>query len=701
MKKRILQTLPFMQFVTMLFIAFGMTAWWNPATAMAGEVTTVTAPVSLQIYINKYPDKTTYGTGESLDFTGMIVESVNADGTITQVTDYTTTGYDSSKIGSQIVYINYQNNTASIPISVVPGKVSTITVKSSAASYTLSWNASPDVTRYEIYRLEPATGTYLLVTTTTDLSVTFQYPLGTVHSYQIRAVKELYGVITAGVFSDPVQAATSPNAVTGLSLAAADVQSIQISWAPVLGATGYSVYRKTAGTGDFVRVGDTVTANYTDTGLKAGTAYQYKVSAYVINNTFSGEASTVLDTSTRVAQAVLKLKAGEERARLTWAAVSGADSYDIYMEDMSGTKALLATNAGSTNSIYIAEDLTVGETYQFSVVARRQYNNAEYNGAPSQLQTVTISEVAATSTAAKLFADDAAFKKSKAYTDTAFLKNNLDFKKSLIIPGIVSTNVGGFVSTGMCPQGITFAKNYLLMTAYDLAGEENSVIYVMDKSSKKLLTTLVLPTNAHVGGIAFDGKYVWLTTGTKVSSVPYADIQKAAKAGDAYANVEFLSVNKVGISASYIAYYADRLWVGSYDELNTTKMYSYDIYDFGDSVSLEVADTVIMPTRVQGVTFTKDGDLIVSRSCQLYQGLRGYLRQIDVYHPDLEKEVTEEISLGDSLNTIIMPSMNEGIALDGSRVYVLFESGAFANASYPVDRILAFKLTSILTPAKK
>ncbi len=697
MKKRLLPMLPLMQLVTVLLIVFGLSAWCNVTTARASEVTTPATPVPLKIYVNKYPDKTTYGSGESLDLSGMIINSVNADGSITLVTDYTVSAFDSSKLGDQIVYITYQNHTVSIPVTVVPGKVSGVTVKGSTDSYTISWKALPEVTRYELYRLDPSTGTYQLAATTSDLSMTFYYPLGTVHSYQIRGIKDQYGVITTGLFSDSFQAATTPQAVSDLKVTASDTKSVTLSWTPVAGASGYSVYRKN-GSGVFVRVSDTENASFTDSGLKAGTAYQYKVHAFVLNNTFISEASPIVDTSTRAGQVVLKVKAGEGKARLTWAAVTGADSYDIYSEDEDGVRTLLANNAGNANCTYIVEGLEIGETYSYAVVARRLYNNTEYNGAPSQLQSVTITELAPTSTQAKLFADDAAFKLSKAYTDITFLKGNVDLKKSIIVPGVVSTNVGGFISTSMCPQGITFAKSYLLMTAYDLAGEENSVIYVMNKSSKKLLTTLVLPTKAHVGGIAYDGKYVWLTTGSKVSCIPYSVINKAAKAGEAYANVDFLSVCKVGISASYIAYYNDRLWVGSYDELNTTKMYSFDIYDFDDSVSIERADTVTMPTRVQGITFTEDGYLILSRSCQLYQGLRGYMRQIDVYHPDFSDEDTAVKSLGDVINTTIMPSMNEGIAIDGSRIYVLFESSAFANASYPVDRILAFKLSSILNP---
>jgi hypothetical protein len=103
-----------------------------------------------------------------------------------------------------------------------------------------------------------------------------------------------------------------------------------------------------------------------------------------------------------------------------------------------------------------------------------------------------------------------------------------------------------------------------------------------------------------------------------------------------------------------------------------------------------------MPTRVQGVSFTDDGYLILSRSCQLYQGLRGYMRRIEVYQPDLKNGEGKTISIGSAINCIYTPSMNEGIALKGSYLYVLFESGAFPDASYKMDRICAIKLNSVL-----
>jgi hypothetical protein len=153
------------------------------------------------------------------------------------------------------------------------------------------------------------------------------------------------------------------------------------------------------------------------------------------------------------------------------------------------------------------------------------------------------------------------------------------------------------------------------------------------------------------------------------------DVKKAVKAGKAYSNAEFFSVCKLGIAASYITYYDEKLWVGTYNELQNTYMYSYEIDDFGTSVALTKVDTVGMPTRVQGVSFTDDGYLILSRSCQLYQGLRGYMRRIEVYQPDLKNGEGKTISIGSAINCIYTPSMNEGIALKGSYLYVLFDPG--------------------------
>lgn len=693
--------------VTVSAVTFGLSGLFFTDTVKAEEVNggnvveaPVQTPTAYQIVIKQFPVKTTYTCGESIDLTGLQVESMNIDGTSVTITDYTVDGYDSSKVGVQTLIVRYQNCTASFNISVNPAKIKNIAVKDhNTTSYTLTWDPASDVSYYEIFVRDDFTGIYTSAGVSLTNSYTFYQPSGTLKTYQIRAVRDIYGVMYQGEFSDSYTAATSPDKVQNLSTANSTDTSVDLTWSSVPGATGYSIYRREEKATEFKLSANTASTTFTDTYLAPGTVYEYKVCAYVYDDDFFGEASPSVNICTNPAQVKLNIKAGEEKARLTWTKANGITSYDIFGSDGMGGYYQIATNTGNANCSYLLEGLTLGETYSFYVIAHRIYNGTVYSSTEPTPKSVTITKVAATSTAAKYFAGKTEFLNSAAYTSITSFKSSVNFSKSYIIPGLVTTNAGGFASNSMCPQGICFAKNYLLVTAYDLKDEENSVIYVMNKDSKKLLTTLVLPTDAHVGGICYDGTYLWLTTGSKASALKMKDVVSAVASGKKYSFVDFFDVCKLGISASYITYYDDKLWVGTYNELQTTYMYSYQIDDFDTSLALEKVDTVKMPTRVQGVSFTEDGYLILSRSCQLYQGLRGYMRRVEVYQPDLDNEDGSTISVGSSINIIYTPSMNEGIAIKGSYLYVIFESGAFQDASYKMDRICAIKLNSVLGDA--
>jgi fibronectin type 3 domain-containing protein len=681
--------------ITLLFlsmVALGISLVFPPVISKAEEQVT-----AYQIGFSSYPTKTTYAMGEELDLTGMTVLSVNSDGTSNTITDYTVEGYNNNQIGVQTVTIRYQNCTAYFAVTVVPAKIGKISILNHTTdSYTLSWNAISDISYYELYYHDKNTGTDSLITTVTTNQYTVYDYAGNIKYYKIRAVKELNGTTYVGPLSDAFAAATPPGKVDALMITGTTETSVELSWSMVNGASGYHVYRKKEKDADFTKIGSTSATSYTDSSLSSGTPYQYKVCAYIMDETLIGEASPTADAFTKLAKVNLKYKAGDKKVRLTWNKITGATAYDVYIGDDFYGYTLLASVIGNSNCTYTAEGLINGVTYGFYVIAKGSYQGVDYDGIPSDTVTVTTTELPATNTEAKYFADKAAFLNSSAYQKISFFQKNVVYSKSYIIPGLITTNVGGFVSNSMCPQGITFAKKYLLISAYDLTGEENSVVYILDKASRELLTTVVLPTYAHLGGICFDGKYVWLTTGTKASCILYSDIVAAVASGQPYYNVDFFSVNKLGITASYITYYDDMLWIGSYDELNTTYMYSYEILDYDTEVQLEKAAKMKMPTRVQGIAFTKDGYLLLSRSCQLYKGLRGYMRRLDVYKPDLSEEDAATIPLGKVLNYVYVPSMNEGIAIDGSMLYVLFESAAFANASYKVDRVCAFKLSSVL-----
>lgn len=661
---------------------------------------TVTIPYS-NITLDKYPTRTTYNQGESLDFSDMILVGHNSDGTYQYITDYTISGYDSKLIGLQYITISYQGATFYVSVIVLPAKVTNIVATVyNMNSVSLTWDAVPGAIRYEIYALDSFGASYVLLSTAYTNSLSLNYAPATMFSIQICAVGSSGGLEYRGSFSDLFYGATAPDAVMGLYVYQTSATSVSLSWNAVAGASGYIIYRSTNAGKDYKICNTTSFTSYTDENLSSGKAYQYKVCAYVYSKDYHGADSNVADTSTNPAKMLLKYKAGEQKVRITWNKVTGASYYDIYIgDDMNGYMLAVSQEASSACS-YTIEELASDQTYNFYAIARLVYNGAEFQSQKSTITPVVMTEIPVTSTKAKLFADVEAFKNAISYTDIAFFKKYMKYSKSYIMPGMVVTNIDGFASNAMCPQGITFAGKYLLMTAYDMKGEENSVVYIIDKETKKLLTTMILPSKTHAGGIAFDGTNVWIPTGTKVSSIPLSWIEEAIAEKSPFYWATYNTTCTLDISISYLTYYKDRLWIGSYNELESTYMFSYAIEDIDTEPFLTEMDMIGMPTRVQGVAFTKQGVMIVSRSCQLYKGLRGYMRQIDLYQPDFDNAVDGLITRGASINTVEMPSMNEGIAIDGSYLYVCYESVAFEQASYQMDRICAFNLSSLTKKMK-
>ncbi|MBH1939485.1 bacterial Ig-like domain-containing protein [Mobilitalea sibirica] len=675
------------------------------ATSLSGllDKTNVKAedsPVLVYAEITQYPNKTTYMAGESLDFSDMIWMGYFADGTTENITDYKIEGFDTNKIGLQTVFIKYQDYMIGLNVTVLPGKIKNIHMKGNSISHlTLSWDEMDGIQQYEIYRWDETSGDFILDGSSYTNQYTSYAPAGTILKYQIRAVGEIYGSEYKGVFSDTFTGAIKPLPVTGLEVTDTTSTSISLTWDKSTDASGYLIYRSQDASDSYEKIGTTQDISYIDKTALSGTGFRYKVSAYSFDPLFAGDYSTPVEITTNPAKMKLKVKVGEQKVRLSWPRVTGATSYDIYWKDSNSEFSLYTTTKEDINSIII-EGLILGEAYSFYGIVHRDYNGIVYDSPVSDIVQAEIVEVEATSSAAALFSDVTEFENSSAYKDIEFFRNNAIFNESIIIPGLITTNVGGFSSTSMCPQGMTFTEDYLLISAYDLADEEYSVVYVLNKATKELLATIVLPVMAHVGGITYDGNHVWIAVGTSVSPVPIADIHNAVKEEKAYSRIDLNTMIDLGITASYMTFYNEMLWVGSYNELKSTRMYSYVITEDEDLLTLTKVNTVTMPTRVQGLAFTENGYLILSRSCQLYKGLRGYMRQLDLYQPDFADQTEGIISLGDIVHTVEMPSMNEEIAIEDSYLYVNFESAAFDNASYQVDRVIAFDLTSIL-PAEQ
>jgi autotransporter-associated beta strand protein len=81
----------------------------------------------------------------------------------------------------------------------------------------------------------------------------------------------------ASLDSVSVLGAGMPNAPSGVTASTASQSQLNLSWTAASGATGYQVWRSAAGTGIYSLLGTATGTTYQDSGLPAGTSYDYLV----------------------------------------------------------------------------------------------------------------------------------------------------------------------------------------------------------------------------------------------------------------------------------------------------------------------------------------------------------------------------------------------------------------------------------------
>jgi uncharacterized protein YkuJ len=102
------------------------------------------------IEVQTEPTKTVYTIGESLDTTGMVVVARYSDGTTVAVTDYTTSGFNSSTEGQKTVTVTFSGKTATFTVTVYDPTTITNMISwlagqpanTAATAYTFKLNAS-------------------------------------------------------------------------------------------------------------------------------------------------------------------------------------------------------------------------------------------------------------------------------------------------------------------------------------------------------------------------------------------------------------------------------------------------------------------------------------------------------------------------------------------------------------------------------
>ena len=172
-------------------------------------------------------------------------------------------------------------------------------------------------------------------------------------------------------------AATIPAAPTGVS-ATGGTKQATISWAGVSGATSYNLYWST--TTGVTTVNGTkisgVTSPAVHTGLTDVTTYFYILTA--ANSAGESAASVQVaattltvtpPTTAPAAPTSVSATGGDNQVVLSWPAVTGAASYNVYWSTTSGVTTTTGTRIAAATSPFVHTGLTAGTAYFYVVTA--------------------------------------------------------------------------------------------------------------------------------------------------------------------------------------------------------------------------------------------------------------------------------------------------------------------------------------------
>ncbi len=287
--------------------------------------------------------------------------------------------------------------------------------------------------------------------------------------------------------------------------------------------------------------------------------------------------------------------------------------------------------------------------------------------------------------------------------------------KDAVIPGLVTTKAYDFkakkwdTATAMTPQGLTMARQYLLISAYDGEHQHSSVIYVLNKRTGKYLKTLQLPGRPHLGGIAYDpkGKNIWVTGSLGKSSALMSFSFKALENYRQGARLPIKYNHQIPIPsmerASTVTYYDDQLFVGFFNMDGRGKVASYPISRSGknrNSITNNEIESITgsvswsdpsgqttMDKRIQGIAIYQ-GKIFLSQSYSSKDS-KLYIFPTTALNSLNEKNAERVINMP--------PYLEQIYAYDG-QLLCLFESGAkqYANPRITVmDRVLSININSL------
>lgn len=354
----------------------------NTTEVPAQQVTVIAPamPLNVATTVNNY-NSVKISWSPVTDAQGYIVERIQSgtETAFTALPAITATEYTDNNIlvGKEYKYHVYAfiTNGTDILKSAVSSDVTVKTtlaapqaltaVQASATSVKLTWGAVNGAQKYNVYR-STKDGEFSLITTIEGTEYTNSgLKTGTNYGYKVAAVNGDY--VTD--YSNSVSLYAAATGVTKLKASSKAYNEINLSWKGAKGATQYAIYRSTNQNDGYKKIKSVTTNKYTDSKIKTGITYYYKVVSY--SNKAKGGESLVVSAISKCA-APTNVKATNKSynsAKITWTKVNGAGSYSIYRSTSKNGDYTFTGSVSKKKGSYTDKSVVSGTIYYYKVCA--------------------------------------------------------------------------------------------------------------------------------------------------------------------------------------------------------------------------------------------------------------------------------------------------------------------------------------------
>lgn len=240
-------------------------------------------------------------------------------------------------------------------------------VSNTYGAVTVSWNKVSGAAKYYVYRKVDGAKTWTYVGSVTSNSYRdTNVKNKSTYAYTVRAVNGS-SISYYNTVGKSVKCVLTPTVTV-----ANRIDSVQLTWNAVSGASSYYVYRKANRETTWTKIATVTKNSYTDTKVVNGATYRYTVRAYS-SKTLSGYNGNGWATVYLAAPKLVSATSYASGISVKWKPVKWATGYFIFRKTDNGNWVQIGTVKGSNTVTYLDKTAQLGGKYTYTV--RAYYGN--------------------------------------------------------------------------------------------------------------------------------------------------------------------------------------------------------------------------------------------------------------------------------------------------------------------------------------